>query len=145
YDDTEDPEGRFKQKIKIRSYPIQDLGGLLLAYLGPLPEPLLPHWDLYVMEDVVRDVGYAVIPCNWLQIMENSLDPVHVEWLHQYFSNYAMERLGRTTHDPSYWRVHAQHRRHVKIGFDVFEHGIVKRRVLEGDDENHPNWRLGHV
>ena len=42
YDDTEDTEGRFKQKIKIQSYPIQELGGLLLAYLGPLPEPLLP-------------------------------------------------------------------------------------------------------
>jgi len=25
------------------------------------------------MEDVLRDVGYAVIPCNWLQIMENSV------------------------------------------------------------------------
>jgi 5,5'-dehydrodivanillate O-demethylase len=33
----------------------------------------------------------------------------------------------------------------VKIGFDVFEHGITKRRVFEGDDEQHPNWRIGHA
>jgi phenylpropionate dioxygenase-like ring-hydroxylating dioxygenase large terminal subunit len=46
------------------------------------------------MEDVLRDVGYAVIPCNWLQIMENSLDPVHVEWLHQNFYNYVVEQMG---------------------------------------------------
>jgi len=35
----------------------------------------------------------SVIPCNWLQIMENSLDPVHVEWLHQDFANYVQEQL----------------------------------------------------
>ena len=29
YDDTEDPEGHFKRKLKIQSYPIQELGGLL--------------------------------------------------------------------------------------------------------------------
>src|SRR5256885_1036842 len=126
YDRTEDPEGRFKQKIKIRSYPIQDLGGLLLAYLGPLPEPLLPHWDLYVMEDVVRDVGYAVIPCNWLQIMENSLDSVHVEWLHQNFYNYVVAQMGNGP-------LQRARQKHAKIGFDRFEYGIVKRRIVEGD------------
>ena len=35
------------------------------------------------MEDCVRDIGFAIVPCNYLQIMENSLDPVHVEWLHR--------------------------------------------------------------
>ncbi len=31
---------------------------------------------------VLRDIGRALIPCNWLQIMENSVDPTHLEWLH---------------------------------------------------------------
>jgi 5,5'-dehydrodivanillate O-demethylase oxygenase subunit len=35
--------------------------------------------------DGVRDAGYATIPCNWLQIMENSVDPYHVEFLHGYY------------------------------------------------------------
>ena len=30
-----------------------------------------PSYDLFVWDGVLRDVG-AVIPCNWLQIMENS-------------------------------------------------------------------------
>src|SRR4029434_286016 len=90
----------------------------------------VPRWQALVKEGV-RDIGWAILPCNWLQIMENSLDPVHVEHLHQYFSNYVMERLGRVEEqDQSYWRIHALVRRHVKIGFDVFKHGIVKRRVL---------------
>ena len=142
---AEHPDSTFKDRIQVQSYPVEEVGGMLWAWLGPIEKkPMVPRWEAFVKEGV-RDIGWAILPCNWLQIMENSLDPVHVEWLHRYFSNYAMERLGRTTDDPSYWRKHAQHRRHVKIGFDVFEHGIVKRRVLEGDDEQHPNWRIGHV
>ena len=56
-----------------------------------------------------------------------------------------LERLGHQDADShSFWRYRAFVPKHVKIGFDVFEHGIVKRRVVEGDDESHPNWRIGH-
>ena len=34
--------------------------------------------------------------------------------------------------------------RHKKIGFDRFEHGIVKRRVVEGNTEEDDPWRVGH-
>jgi 5,5'-dehydrodivanillate O-demethylase len=30
------------------------------------------------------------------------------------------------------------------IGFDAFKYGIIKRRVVEGQDESHAQWRLGH-
>jgi 5,5'-dehydrodivanillate O-demethylase len=33
---------------------------------------------------------------------------------------------------------------HEKIGFDAFEHGIIKRRVVEGRSEQDPEWRIGH-
>src|SRR5436190_628940 len=33
---------------------------------------------------------------------------------------------------------------HLKIGFDVFAHGIVKRRVRLGASEDDPSWRIGH-
>ena len=33
---------------------------------------------------------------------------------------------------------------HEKIGFDEFKHGIINRRVLGGQTEDHPNWRIGH-
>jgi len=140
---AEPPTSTFKDRIKVQTYPVEELGGLLWAWMGPEPRPMVPRWEAFVKEGV-RDIGWAVLPCNWLQIMENSLDPVHVEWLHRYFSNYVLERLDRPFKDPAYWRERAYVQRHVKIGFDVWEHGIVKRRVLEGDDENHPNWRIGH-
>jgi 5,5'-dehydrodivanillate O-demethylase len=34
--------------------------------------------------------------------------------------------------------------RHLKIGFDAFEHGIIKRRVLEGFGEEDEDWAVGH-
>ncbi len=141
---AESPDSTFKDRIKVTAYPVEELGGMLWAWLGPEPRPMVPRWEAFVKEGV-RDIGWAILPCNWLQIMENSLDPTHLEWLHLYFSNYAMERLGKTHNDGTFWRETVVHRKHEKIGFDVFEHGIVKRRVYEGDDENHPNWRLGHV
>jgi 5,5'-dehydrodivanillate O-demethylase oxygenase subunit len=147
YETTEDPDSTFKDRVSIKAYPVQELGGMVFAYLGPEPAPLLPRWDLFVMEGVVRDIGTAVVPCNWLQIMENSLDPVHVEWLHTHFSNYVLERLGR----PDLRRTGARNNkdqtigwRHQKIGFDVFEYGIIKRRILEGMTEDDDGWAIGH-
>ena len=76
------------------------------------------------MPNVVRDIGYAMLPCNWLQCQENSLDPVHLEWLHSAFTNYVLEKLDRPER--------VNQKKHAKIGFDVFEYGIVKRRVVVG-------------
>ena len=84
----------FKDKVKITSYLAEELGGLIFAYLGPQPAPLVPHWDLLVDGDYWREIGYTMTACNWLQTVENILDPVHVEWLHGVFRNYAAERTG---------------------------------------------------
>ncbi|HWP60143.1 MAG TPA: aromatic ring-hydroxylating dioxygenase subunit alpha [Candidatus Acidoferrales bacterium] len=137
YEDTEDPAGHFREKVKIVAYPVREMSGLVFAYLGPKPEPLLPRWDLYAMEGVLRDIGYAVIPCNWLQIMENSLDPVHVEWLHQNFYNHVVEQLQKP-------QLRRARQKHAKIGFDRFEYGIIKRRMLEGETEEDDDWKVGH-
>ncbi|HEX8967977.1 MAG TPA: Rieske 2Fe-2S domain-containing protein, partial [Chloroflexota bacterium] len=72
----------FKYRVQIPAYPVQQMGGLIWAYLGPDPAPLLPRYDLFVRDDLDREIGITRLPCNWLQIMENSLDPVHLEYLH---------------------------------------------------------------
>ncbi|MCI0859420.1 MAG: Rieske 2Fe-2S domain-containing protein [Chloroflexi bacterium] len=147
---AEAPDSTFPTRVKITGYPVQELAGLIFAYLGPEPVPLLPRWDLFVWDNVLRDIGTAVIPCNWLQIMENSLDPVHVEWLHGRFSDYVLERLGRGDLKRQFFRNGrdggeiASTFSHEKIGFDEFQHGIIKRRVLDGRSEEDPEWRIGH-
>ena len=54
YEETEDPDARFKDKIKMRAYPVEQKAGLLFAYLGPAPAPLVPNWDVYAATGVVR-------------------------------------------------------------------------------------------
>lgn len=137
----------FPSRVKIAGYPVEELAGLIFAYLGPLPAPLLPRWDMFVWDNVLRDIGSVIIPCNWLQIQENSLDPVHVEWLHGRFSNYVLERLGRADLKRQFLRGNREiigGQVHEKIGFDEFQYGIIKRRIMEGGSENDPDWRIGH-
>jgi len=143
---AEPADSTFPCRVKIAAYPVHELAGLIFAYLGPEPIPLLPRWDLFVWDNVLRDTGSAVIPCNWLQIMENSLDPVHVEWLHGRFSDYVLERQGRSDLKRQFYRAGqvGGNGAHQKIGFDAFDYGIIKRRVVTGGSEQAPEWRIGH-
>jgi 5,5'-dehydrodivanillate O-demethylase len=135
---AEAPDSTFPQRVTVKAYPVQELGGLIFAYLGPQPAPLLPRWEWLLEEHAYRQVNILVLPCNWLQCMENSLDPTHLEWIHAYYSNYVYERKGM----PPEMRRRVP--RHLKIGFDVFEHGIIKRRVFEGETEQDADWTVGH-
>ena len=136
FEDRVNPEANYKERVHITAYPVQELGGVLFAYMGPLPAPLCPRWDLLVRDDLERAVEVATLPCNWLQCMDNSADPVHFEFLHARFGNYELERQGKPPKmAPA---------RHLKIAFDVFRFGIMKRRLLEGDPEDSDDWTTGH-
>jgi 5,5'-dehydrodivanillate O-demethylase len=137
-EDMEAPDSTFRERVRLSAYPVQELGGLVFAYLGPNPAPLLPRWEALVKGETNRPaIGWSILPCNYLQIMENSLDQTHVEWLHRRFDNYVLQRKGR---DDLKYEV----RHHEKIGADVFEYGIVKRRMWKGGTEQDPEWRIGH-
>ena len=136
-DQPNEPAGStFKDKTATAGYPVQELGGLLWAYLGPLPAPDIPRYDGFVVPGAIRMVGSAVINCNWLQIMENSVDPVHTEWLHGKLYEFIKETSGGAKVAIS--------KHHVKIAFDEFERGIIKRRLLEGQSEDVSDWKDGH-
>ncbi len=111
---AEPPGSAFKDHIRHIAYPVQYLGGLIYAYLGPAPAPLLPRWDVLVWEHGKRwIVKESIIECNWLQPMENSVDPSHLFWLH-----------GDTAHLAPRVKKYAE-----KHEFILFEFGIKKRRT----------------
>jgi len=89
--------GEFKDKVRQPWYPVQELYGLIFAYLGPPDKkPVLPRYDcLEIMDEgefveaddsSIGGGGPAIIPCNWLQHWENVVDPFHVPILHGSFS-----------------------------------------------------------
>ncbi len=94
----EPPGSTFKERIRIKSYPVQEMGGLIWAYLGETPAPLLPQWDIFVRPNTFRHIAGTMLPCNWLQCLENGGDPNHGTYLHGHFFRYVLERdreLGR--------------------------------------------------
>jgi len=144
-DQPSEPAGsRFKDKVKIKAYKVEELGGIIFGYLGPEPAPLLPRWDALAW-DGVRQVQIIELPCNWLQCQENSLDPLHFQWLHRYFGGYMMNRL-KPPEERDAWNAitSGKGQDHKKIGFEITDYGVIKRRLVGDETEDDEFWRIGH-
>nr|NIO07449.1 hypothetical protein [Deltaproteobacteria bacterium] len=64
--------------------PVQKLAGLYWAYMGPLPAPVLPRYDLFALKTGNRRITvHPVLDCNWFVAAENAMDPSHLQVLHQ--------------------------------------------------------------
>ena len=133
YEDLAAPQANFKDKIHITSYPVEARGGLVWAYLGPQPAPLVPNWEPFTWTNGFVQIAFADVPCNWFQCQENSIDPLHFEWMHMNWSMRLGDRLG--PYSP----------RHLKLAFEEFDYGFVYRRIREGMSESDLLWTVGRV
>jgi 5,5'-dehydrodivanillate O-demethylase oxygenase subunit len=91
----------------------------------------VPDWDLFHQRGY-KQIVFSEIPCNWFQGQENSIDPIHFEWLH---SNWSAAQRGDAVRAP----------RHLKIAFEEFEWGFTYRRVREDTTEDDELWTVGRV
>lgn len=132
-----DSSPKFRAGCGVRAGKAQVLGGMVWVYVGESPAPELPRYEAYVMNGY-RDIGHSMLPCNWLQIMENSVDPYHVEALHGNYFEFVARQQG--TPMPESFVAN----KHEKVAFDPFDHGIIKRRLLEGQSEDSDDWKIGH-
>jgi 5,5'-dehydrodivanillate O-demethylase len=128
-------------QLRIQSYPLHVHGGLIFAYLGTEPAPICPDWGLLARTDIHRQIRISVTPCNWFQIMENALDPIHHEWLHGHFASYAKARQSGSLDYP---REALAKWSHVAIRFRRFAYGIYKCRLVAGEDTVSEQWTTGH-
>jgi 5,5'-dehydrodivanillate O-demethylase len=126
----ENPEASFKERIRHPAYPVAKLSGLLFAYMGPPDKkPTLPKWDILVREDGMKKIDICeVLRCNWLQAMENSVDPTHTYYLH----SHNLKLKGAKDYVPFHYQPLS------KIEFDLVIQptwaGIQKQRVFAGAD-----------
>jgi len=133
FEDACFPERKTRERVTIKAYPVQQKGGMLWAYLGPQPAPLLPDWEAFSWENGFTQIVVSEVPCNWFQCQENSIDPVHFEWMHENWGKRL--RTGDTTLGPT----------HLKLDFDEFEYGFTYRRVKEDSSETDDAWTIGRV
>jgi 5,5'-dehydrodivanillate O-demethylase oxygenase subunit len=140
-----EPAGsQFKDKVRIKAYPVQELAGLVFAYLGPQPAPQMPRWDRLVWDNAFRTVNLFRVPANWLQCMEDTLDTMHVEWLHGQYATYFLKHQRWPSGDIAWKLAENYRRRVVRHEYELFEHGILRRRIMEGGSEQDDLWRIGH-
>lgn len=124
-----EPKGStFKDKVRQRAYPVEELSGMLFAYMGPQPAPLLPRWDVLAREDGVLSFKRSpILNCNWLQAQENSADTIHTFYLHAH----QLQHQGITAEQHPGLRIYARPFR--AYGFKEFEWGLLKSFVTEVD------------
>jgi len=86
------------RSVKQTAYPVQRFLGMYWAYLGPKPAPVIPRYDVWVRQDGRQKiVVHPQLDCNWFQAMENSVDPAHLQILHQEFIGRGQSRPVSTT------------------------------------------------
>ncbi|MCL6562433.1 MAG: Rieske 2Fe-2S domain-containing protein [Firmicutes bacterium] len=92
---NEPPTSNFKNKVRIRTYPTHEAGGVIWTYMGPpelMPEP--PDYEWLRAPATHRYVSKTYEECNWLQAMEGGLDTSHSSFLHN--NNLADRKALRT-------------------------------------------------
>lgn len=145
----EPAHSKLKDLVNLPAYPVKEMGGLLFAYLGPPPEPVLPPWDIFVWPNAIRQIGYTIIPCNWLQCQENAADPAHSIYLHGHFFRYILEREGLLADRVPPSGIHrSQSSVRSGVGFDriiseVDSYGLRKAMVYRqslGATQDHTRW-----
>ena len=78
----EPADSNFKDKIRLKAYTVRELGGMIWAFMGQGEPPELPNYHFLVRDDGERAFSSYVRECNYMQQVENALDPVHATILH---------------------------------------------------------------
>ncbi|HLY64736.1 MAG TPA: Rieske 2Fe-2S domain-containing protein, partial [Chloroflexota bacterium] len=118
--------------VKQKAYPVQQFLSMFWAYLGPEPAPVIPRYDVWARKDGHRKiVVHPRLDCNWFQAMENSVDPAHLQILHQ-------EHIGRGQTQPvNTTRGYTDDVASFDFRLDWF--GIIKHReYIDGKTDEHP-------
>src|SRR5579884_3092067 len=128
---AEPADSKFYLTVKMKAYPVKKFIGMYWAYLGPLPAPEIPRYDVWAETGGIRKLAvYPRLDANWLSPTENSVDPAHLQVLHQEFIGRGKKPVNTTrgfTDDVK------------EFDFYVNAIGIVKRRTyVNGKTDEHP-------
>lgn len=132
---SEPKENGFCNKIKLKSYPCIELGGVIWTYMGP-PEhkPDLPAFEWVSLPETHCFISRRSQENNYLQALEGGIDSSHVSFLHS----------GELDTDPLHRNTKgAKYARSTNTTFDILESpgGLIigARRDAE---PGHNYWRI---
>ena len=80
---SEPAESGYCDKIKLKSYPMIERGGVIWVYMGPVEhQPPFPEFEFATVPPEQSYTSKRYQECNWLQAMEGGIDSSHVSFLH---------------------------------------------------------------
>ena len=91
FEETAHPEARFKDRVGSRPTRSRPRPALCGPTWGRRRHRSCRRGSLSPGRNGFVQIVFAEIPCNWFQCQENSIDPVHFEWLHGNWSRVAAE------------------------------------------------------
>ena len=83
----EDPDSKaaakLKKTFKLGAYPVKEFNGLVFSYMGPMKKiPEFPHYDAFDVSGITRRPYRIDYKCNWIQVLDAIMDPIHTSFLH---------------------------------------------------------------
>ncbi len=80
---TEKAAEMVRQRTRLGAYPVIEYKGLIFTYMGP-PEviPEFPYYDGMEIDDMTYRPYQIPYTCNWIQVLDAIMDPVHTTFLH---------------------------------------------------------------
>lgn len=82
-DTPNDPDSAIKETLCHPAYPTHEYKGIVFAWMGPPEErPAFPVLDSYDQPDTQVVPFSLYFPCNWVQVLDNTQDPIHSCFLH---------------------------------------------------------------
>lgn len=79
-----EPAGsRMKERVRARTFPVQESAGLMWAWMGKGEAPPLPDFDWMHVAPTARFISRWEQDCNFVQAMEGEIDEAHVSFLHR--------------------------------------------------------------
>ena len=80
---SEPAESGYCNKIKLKSYPMIERGGVIWVYMGPAEhQPPFPEFEFATVPPEQTYTSKRFQECNYLQAMEGGIDSSHVSFLH---------------------------------------------------------------
>jgi phenylpropionate dioxygenase-like ring-hydroxylating dioxygenase large terminal subunit len=79
-----EPLENLRQRVAQPAYPTHLFCGMVFIYMGPIEKkPPFPNYDRFNVPRVRMEAGDRLpFACNWVQVKENTMDPVHTATLH---------------------------------------------------------------
>ncbi|MEO8835923.1 MAG: Rieske 2Fe-2S domain-containing protein [Caldimonas sp.] len=147
------------ERVRQRSYPVQERAGVLFAWLGPegSTPPALPAFDCFLAPPSHSFAFKGLWHGNWLQAFEVGIDPAHPSFLHRYLQDESMEEAaayGRQFRAASVGDVEGErwpmtrvmrefHR--PEIRFDAVAEGLLRLTTLRPMTERLTHVRVTHA